>query len=200
MSEKAHIERFNKDYYERYYLNRATRVATPGYYKRLAKFLAAYSGFLEVPVLRVLDLGCGIGGLKAPLQEEFKSVDYVGVEYSQHACEKYGWEQGCASSYSSPQAYDLVICHDVLQYLDGERADAALRNFARLTTKILYFSVLTKEDWHHHVDQHLTDDDVSLRPASWYRKRLVKKFRNLGGGVYLDRKNEAVVYTLEGEP
>lgn len=199
MSKDLGPERFDNDYYQRYYLNKATRVANPNYYKRLAKFLAAYSAYLGVSVARILDLGCGVGGLQAPLLQEFKKVHYSGIEHSRHACEKYGWEYACASSFSAPQAFDLVICHDVLQYLDAERADKALCNFAQLTNKILYFSVLTKEDWRDHVDQHLTDDNVFLRPASWYRKRLGKQFKNLGGGVYLERGNEAVVYALEGE-
>jgi len=199
MSKEKGQERFNKDYYERYYFNRATRVATPSYYQRLASFLAAYSAYLDLSVVRILDLGCGVGGLKAPLKQEFKKAKYSGVEHSRHACEKYGWEHGCASSFSALESFDLVICHDVLQYLDADRADRALENFGQLTQKILYFSVLTKEDWRDHVDQHLTDDDVFLRPASWYRKRLSKQFRNLGGGFYLDRGTDAVVYTLEGE-
>ena len=199
MTENDGHQRFDEHYYERYYLNKATRVATPGYYKRLARFLAAYSDYLGIRVNRILDLGCGVGGLKLPLLQEFNKAKYVGVERSQHACEKYGWQPGCASDFSPPAPFDLVICHDVLQYLDTELAERALENFNRLTKKMLYFSVLTKEDWRDHVDQHLTDDKVFLRSASWYRKRLSKGFRNLGGGLYLERDNDAVVYALEGE-
>lgn len=199
MSEKPGEERFGQSYYDRYYLNKATRVATPAYYRRLATFLAAYSAYLDIRVNRVLDIGCGVGGLKSPLLAAFSRAEYVGIEHSQHACAKYGWQNGCASTYHSPKSFDLVICHDVLQYLDAELADKALANFGSLTNKILYFSVLTKEDWRDHVDQHLTDNEVFLRPANWYRKRLSKRFRNLGGGVYLERDNEAVVYALEGE-
>ncbi len=200
MSEKEGEQRFDHGYYERYYLNKATRVATPAYYRRLATFLAAYCAYLDVRVSKILDIGCGVGGLKAPSLEAFPKATYVGIERSHHACEQYGWQSGCASTFSSAEPFDLVICHDVLQYLDADLADKALTNFGTLTNKILCFSVLTKEDWRDHVDQHLTDDKVFLRPASWYRKRLSKRFRNLGGGVYLERKNEAVVYALEGEP
>ncbi|MGR8947960.1 MAG: class I SAM-dependent methyltransferase [Gammaproteobacteria bacterium] len=192
------LRNFDAAYYQRYYLNPRTRVADPDYYQRLAGFVAAYCRLLDVRVKSILDLGCGTGAMQKPLLTEFRGASYQGIEFSAYACEQYGWTQGCASNYSTGSAFDLVVCHDVLQYLDDEAAAAALLNFAELTHSILYFSVLTREDWEINVDQDLTDDAVHLRTASWYRKRLKNQFKNLGGGVYLALDNDAVVYALEG--
>ncbi|MEM7466619.1 MAG: class I SAM-dependent methyltransferase [Pseudomonadota bacterium] len=190
-------QHFSAEYYQRYYLDGATRVADPKYFKRLASFIGAYARLLDLKIGSIVDLGCGTGTLKKPLLGEFSRVTYAGVELSAYACERYGWQQACASTYETDSAIDLLICHDVLQYLDDELAASALRNFAALTGQLLYFSVLTKEDWQLHVDQHLTDGDVFLREANWYRKRLKNAFKNLGGGMYLARGSEAVVYALE---
>ena len=190
--------KFDSAYYRRYYLNPRTRVADPEYYDRLAQFVAAYCDLLDVKIRSILDIGCGTGALQKPLLQRFKRARYQGLEFSSYACEQYGWTQGCASNYGGDGAFDLVLCHDVLQYLDDKTAAAALTNFARLTRKVLYFSVLTDEDWQENVDQELTDDDVHLRAAGWYRRRLKNQFQNLGGGIYLKAGNDAVVYALEG--
>ena len=199
MSDNEHQERFDEDYYYRYYSDPSTRVSTPSYYRCVARFVAAYCDYIDIPVTRILDLGCGTGELKSPLEAEFRKATYLGVERSRHACEKYGWENDCASTFWAPEPFDLVVCHDVLQYLDDKLANVALANFSTLTSQALYFSVLTQEDWDHHVDQRLTDNDVFLRSADWYRKRLRKQFRNLGGGMYLLRSHDSVVYALEGD-
>ena len=191
--------RFDRAYYRRYYLDTHTRVAEPAYYRRLAKFIGAYSDLLDIPVRSMLDIGCGTGALQKPLSAQFKRADYVGIDDSAYACEQYGWIKACASDFVSDRRFDLVICHDVMQYLNDANALKAIKNFARLSTKLVYFSVLTKEDWRRNVDQRLTDGEVFLRPANWYRRLLKSNFRNLGGGLYLANNSDAVVYALEAD-
>ncbi len=190
--------KFDAGYYRRYYVNPRTRVADPDYYTRLAQYIGAYCRLLHISVRSILDVGCGTGTLQKPLEREFKGARYEGLEFSTYACEQYGWTQGCASNYAPNRSFDLVLCHDVLQYLDDKKAAAALTNFGRLSGQVLYFSVLTEEDWQTNVEQALTDDNVHLRNANWYRRRLKNRFQNLGGGVYLKVGNDAVVYALEG--
>ena len=80
---------------------------------------------------------------------------------------------------------DLVVCYDVLQYLDDREAARAIANFKRLTRAALYVSALTREDWREHCDRTLTDRAVHLRAGDWYRRRLARDFRYLGFGVWL---------------
>ncbi len=187
---------FDEAYYERYYIKRATRVAEPGYFARIARFIDAYCDVLEIDVRSMLDLGCGIGSLKTPLERCFPRASYTGVDISPYVCSKYGWELAAVDDYRGDAA-DLVVCHVVLQYLRPGAAKAAINNLARHCEEVLYFSVLTREDWELNCDKSRTDADVYLRDASWYRKKLSRHFRNLGGGLYLSRSSEIAVYALE---
>jgi len=188
---------FDKDYYARYYKDRNTRVAEPSYFDSLARFLAGYSELLGFKVRSIVDLGCGIGTLKKPLRKRFPKATYTGVDISAYACEKYGWELSSVSDYSPAQTFDLVICHDVVQYLGDKDAKSAIRNFSDLCVGMLYFSVLTEEDYLENCDKSRTDSMVSLRAADWYRPKLKRYFRNLGGGAYVSREVDVALYALE---
>ena len=188
--------RFDAAYYRRYYVNRTSRVADAAYFDGVGRFIAAYANLLALDVRSILDLGCGIGAFRKPLERRFRRARYVGVEASDYACGKYGWEHGSVVDYDGGP-FDLVVCHDVLQYLSPAAANAAIANLDQLCASVLFFGVLTREDWEENCDQSRTDGDVRLRRAAWYRTRLRRYFLNLGGGFYLSRKSDAVVYALE---
>ena len=92
---------------------------------------------------------------------------------------------------------DLVICYDVLQYLDDRAAARAITNLARLSRAALYVSALTREDWRDNCDRSLTDRAVHLRPGEWYRKRLKRWFRYVGMGVWLKKDVTALLWDME---
>jgi trans-aconitate methyltransferase len=148
-------------------------------------------------VRRVLDAGCGLGHLRAPVRERFPRARYVGLEASDYLCRRYGWTRGSVADYAPRQPFDLVFCHDVLQYLDDRSAARALANLARLCRGALYFSVLTAEDWRRNADRARTDSAVRLRPAAWYRARLVRHFRPLGAGLLARRGFDPLLWELE---
>ena len=62
---------------------------------------------------------------------------------------------------------------------------------------MLYFSVLTEEDYLENCDKSRTDSIVNLRAANWYRPKLSRYFRNLGGGAYASREVDVALYALE---
>lgn len=190
------IPEFDKAYYDRFYVRRSTRVAEPAYFTHIARFIKAYCDLIEADVRSVLDLGSGIGTLQKPLAESFPQASYTGVDISPYVCAKFGWEQAAVDEYRGDPA-DLVVCHDVLQYLDAGAAKAAIRNLAEHCNEVLYFGVLTQEDWELNCDQSRTDSAVYLRDTSWYRSRLSRYFRNLGGGLYLNRASGIAVYALD---
>jgi SAM-dependent methyltransferase len=188
---------FNASYYHKYYQDPATRVGEPETWRSLTDFLFAYLKYLEVPVERVLDLGCGIGLWREEVLRHHPSAKYVGVEKSLHACRKYGWKYGSVTSFRSKQPFDLVICHEVMQYLDDAEAEAAIENLAVLARSALYLKALTIRDWQQNCDQEKTDGGVYLRTAAWYRKRLKRHFLACGGGLFLAKDTPAVLYELE---
>ena len=188
---------FDADFYQRYYVDPDTRVASRADTVRLGRFICGFTAYLGFTVKRVLDAGCGLGHLRGPVREFFPRARYVGLETSEYLCRRYGWKRESIADYAPKQPFDLVFCHDVLQYLPEREAISALANLARLSRGALYFSVLTAEDWRRNADRSKTDSGVHLRPADWYRRRLLRRFRPLGGGLLVRRGFDPLLWELE---
>ncbi len=189
-------ERFDKSYYDRFYRNPETRAVTPAASRRQAAFLAAYLKHLEVPVRRILDVGCGTGATLRALGKHFPKAVTQGVEVSAYLCKRYGWQQGSVIDYQTDRPFDLVVCHDVLAYLDAADCARAIGNLAQLSRAAACLGILTADDAERY-DPNRTDPEQHLRPASWYRKRLRPHFVNVGGGLYLKRPPEVTVWAME---
>lgn len=197
MSRERRESRFDEAFFARYYGDPETRVADAEGMASLADLIAATTRYAGIRVRRILDAGCGIGLLREPLLRHFPKAKYTGLEYSPYLCERYGWTRGSLSDYASREAFDLVVCHDVLQYLDDRTAAKAIANLRPLARGTLYFSALTRADWRRAADQSRTDRDVHLRTADWYRTRLRRGFRHLGFGLHLVRDCRPVEWELE---
>ncbi len=197
MTTKRSVEpSFDAKYYDRYYRNPGTRATTPQAVRRQAAFVASLLRHIEIPVRRVLDIGCGLGWMLQSLQNEFPKARCTGVEYSEHLCSKNGWTRGSVVDFAARTPFDLVVCHDVLPSLDDKACRAAIANLATLCRGALYLGVLTAEDWDH-CDRARTDPDVFLRPAKWYRKQLDRNFQSIGGGVFIRKPLPITLWALE---
>ncbi len=188
---------FDAGFYRRYYVDPRTRVASREDAVRLGRFVCGYAAYLGFAVRRVLDAGCGLGHFRAPVRQAFPKARYVGLETSDYLCRRFGWLNESVSDYAPKEPFDLVFCHDVLQYLDDRSAVRALSNLGRLSRGALYFSVLTAEDWRRNADRARTDSGVRLRPAAWYQTRLRRHFRHLGGGFLVRRGFDPLLWELE---
>jgi 2-polyprenyl-3-methyl-5-hydroxy-6-metoxy-1,4-benzoquinol methylase len=189
---------FDRDYYERFYYNPRTAVTTRQEMQGRAHLIAAFAEHTGLPVRRVLDAGCGTGMLRAPLLRRLPAgAQYTGLETSEYLCKRYGWEHGEIQDYRSSTPFDLVICYDVLQYLDARTAAGTLAHFAKLCRGILYFSALTKLDWQFNCDTDRTDADVHLRTGQWYRKHLRQNFSEAGAGFWLRKGAPLTLWELE---
>ena len=188
--------RFDKAYYDRFYRDPTTRCASVQDARVQADFLAGYLRYLEVPVHEIVDIGCGLGRLLGALGKHFRRARAAGVEGSEYLCRAYGWQRATLPDYAPPHAFDLVICQDVLAYLDAIDAAAAIGTLGRVTRKALFFGALTTEDLAL-CDEARTDTNVYLRPAAWYRRRLGREFEPVGGGLWLKKPVNAVIWTLD---
>ena len=188
--------RFDKDYYQRFYFDSRTAVVSRAEMNARGKLIGAYADHIGLPVRRMLDAGCGIGLLRAPLQRAFPRATYTGLEYSEYLCERFGWVQGSLSTYAD-DPFDLVVCYDVLQYLDDYTAARAVANLARLTRGVLYLSALTARDWRDNCDRTRTDRDVHLRDADWYGRRLRRYFKPSGVGFWVRRGSPLTTWEME---
>lgn len=189
--------RFDAAYYRRHYENRRTAVTSRHEMLRRGAFIGAFVCYLDLPVRTILDAGCGLGWLRRPLLAAFPRARYTGLEASEYLCRRYGWLRGSLASHHPGSPYDLVVCYDVLQYLDDHEASRAMANLTRLTRRALYFSALTQEDWDLHCDQLRTEGEVHIRPASWYLARLEGRFDAVGCGLFLRHGIDVALWAIE---
>jgi 2-polyprenyl-3-methyl-5-hydroxy-6-metoxy-1,4-benzoquinol methylase len=189
--------RFDREYYRRYYFDARTAVASRAEMRARARLIAAMTQHAGLPVRRILEAGCGTGLLARALRTLLPRAQYVGLEASAYLCRRYGWRAGRIEEYRAREPYDLVICYDVLQYLERRAAARALANFARLCRGVLYFSALTRYDLAHNADPERTDAQVHLRSARWYRQRLRRDFSEAGLGFWLRRGAPLALWELE---
>jgi 2-polyprenyl-3-methyl-5-hydroxy-6-metoxy-1,4-benzoquinol methylase len=187
---------FDKAYYDRFYRDPKTRAVTPAAARRQAAFIAAYLRHLELPANRILDVGCGVGMALRALGRQFPQAQIHGVEFSPYLCERYGWEPGSVVDYRATKPFDLVVCNDVLAYLETGACTAAIDNLARLCGGALFLGILTADDEDLY-DPQRTDPRQHLRPAAWYRRRLQRHFVSVGGGLFLKRPLAVTVWTLD---
>jgi trans-aconitate methyltransferase len=188
---------FGADYFRKFYFNPRTRVVTAAEMHNRAALIAAILKHAELPTRRILDAGCGVGLLKKPFAQVLPRAKYTGLEFSAYLCRRHGWIQGSVADYVAKQPFDLVVCYDVLQYLDDSDAARALDNLSALSRAAVYVSALTREDWRNNCDRSLSDGAVHLRSGDWYRRRLRKSFNYLGFGVWLRREVSAILWDLE---
>lgn len=197
------IRRFDRAYYDRFYRDPSTRVSDLGAVRKLARLVAAWTDYLEVPVRHILDVGCGLGHWRTAARTLWPRARWHGVEFSEHLCRRHGWTQGSIVDFDplatlGRATFDLVICQGVLQYLDDRDAATALRNLARWSHGAMYFEALTRQDWERHCDRTRTDGAVHLRTGAWYRRRLTRDFQDCGGCVFVNRRAGCVLFELEG--
>jgi trans-aconitate methyltransferase len=188
---------FDSAYFRQYYFDRATRVTTAADMRCRAQLIAAILRHADMPVRSILDAGCGIGLLRKAFAEAIPRARYVGLEASDYLCGRYQWTQGSIVDFAPRSASDLVVCYDVLQYLDDRDAARAIANLAKLSRAALYVSALTREDWRANCDRTRTDGAVHLRSGDWYRRRLRRRFNYLGFGVWLRKDVSAILWDLE---
>jgi SAM-dependent methyltransferase len=191
------MTRFGADFYQRFYMSPRTRVTTRDEMTRRAGLIAAVVKQLEIPVHRILDAGCGLGWMRGGLARAFPKARYVGLEVSEHLCDRYGWVQGSLATFRPRARFDLIICYDVMQYMSDAEAVRALTNLGRLCRGALYFHAPTVEDWRRNADRTCSDAQIRLRATQWYRARLARNFRHAGCGVYVRRGVPVMQWELE---
>ncbi|HEX9473145.1 MAG TPA: class I SAM-dependent methyltransferase [Steroidobacteraceae bacterium] len=189
---------FDKAYYQRFYHDPRTAVTSRAEMRARADLIAASVNYLGLPVKRILDAGCGVGLMRAPLLRRLPGARYTGLEFSAYLCRRYGWQQGTLQTLTARIRYELVICYDVLQYLNTVEARAAIAGLGRVCRGALYFGALTRGDWRENCDQSRTQRTPWMRSAAWYRRELARDFAPLGCGMWLRRGAPVTLWDLDG--
>ena len=188
-------QRFDAAYYRRFYgpksVHDRRRIGL------LAEGVLALAAWWKMPVRSVLDVGAGKGYWRDWLVDERPSVRYHGIDVSEFACRRYGHEQADLATWQPSRTYDLVVCQSMLQYLDDRAAAAAIDSLGAACRGLLWLEVPTLADRIGVIDHEATDLDVHWRTGAWYRKRLTRHFRQIGGGLWRSSQSPAVFFELE---
>src|SRR3984957_8926074 len=123
---------FDSAYFRKYYFDPATRVTSAAEMRRRAQLIADVVRQAGIPVRSILDAGCGVGLLRKPFAAALPRARYQGLEASEYLCARYRWTQGSVVDFAPRTPSDLVICYDVLQYLDDCADARAIANLAQL--------------------------------------------------------------------
>ncbi len=97
-------------------------------------------------VQTVLDAGCGDGVITNALPE---SLDVTGLDMSRVALARLMRPSVVGNVLDLPFAdssFDLVMCNDVLEHLDGQQRSAAVAELTRVARDYLLVSVPYRED------------------------------------------------------
>jgi len=147
-------KQYDAAYYQRWYRNPHTRVTSDRSLDRKVHLaLSAAEYMLGRHVRTVLDIGCGEGRWYPALKQVRRGIEYVGVESSEYALEKFGKRRnirrgsfGSFRSLGLQGPFDLIVCADVLQYVTTPDLRVGLREIRRLLGGVAYIEAYAKED------------------------------------------------------
>ncbi|MFN8582537.1 MAG: class I SAM-dependent methyltransferase [Gemmatimonadaceae bacterium] len=164
---------YDKAYFDKWYRHPKHRVKSPGDIARQLRFIVSATEYLfEQPVRRVLDVGCGEGNWRPPLQRIRPGATYWGVDASAYAVARWGRRRniqlgtfGTLASLALPGTFDLVLCCGVLMYVAPDELRSGLTAIRALASGVCYFEVFTS------ADSATGDFDArAMRPPSWWRR------------------------------
>jgi len=168
-------KRYDRAYFDKWY--RDERVNSPAEVRRkvvLAVAVAEY--FLQRSIRSVLDIGCGEGQWLLHIRALRPRVRYLGLDPSAYVVRQFGASRnirrasfGELPSLKLKGTFDLVVCSDVLHYVDDSEVRPGLAEIVRLCEGVAFLEVLTKED-------EIVGDLEGLisRPSAWYRKAFAR--------------------------
>ena len=162
------MKRYDRAYFDKWY--RRVRVHSTGEMQRkVAMAVSVCEYFLRRRIRNVLDVGCGEGAWFPHLRTLRPRISYLGFDPSDYVVERFGStrcvRKGSFGELNVDRRYDLVICSDVLHYLNEREIKRGLPALVRATGGLAFLEVLTSEE------EIVGDlDELIRRPRSWYRR------------------------------
>jgi len=167
-------KRYDRAYFDRWYRGRSPIVSAQELRRKVELAVALAEHFLRHPLRNVIDLGCGEGSWLPHLASLRPRVRYAGYDPSEYTVAEFGDSRnvrhgsfGQLADLRIRERFDLLVCADVLHYLDEDEIAQGLPPAVRLMRGAAFFEVITSEDA-------VRGDLAGLkrRPAAWYRERL----------------------------
>jgi len=192
---------YDRQYFDRWYREDAAGIGRTALLRRkVALAVAMAEHYLGRPLRSVLDVGCGEGAWRAPLLKLRPGLDYLGVDSSDYAVARYGAKRnlrlaqfGRLGELRFGAPVDLLVCADVLHYLNAAELQRGLSGFAELCSGVAYIEVYCKGD-PVEGDEH----GFVQRSAAFYRRAIARAgFTACGSNGYLSQSLAADAVALE---
>ncbi|HKG94404.1 MAG TPA: methyltransferase domain-containing protein [Gemmatimonadaceae bacterium] len=195
------MKRYDRAYFDRWYRDPRTRVKSGSDVARKARMALGVAEYvLGRPVRTVLDVGAGEAPWRTVLRSERPGIEYTGVDSSPYVVRRFGarrnillGEIGRLDELELEGPFDLVVCCDVLNYLETGELRRGLEHVRTLMGGVAYLELFTSADemegdlrhWHY-------------RPTAYYR-RLFDRLRlvRCGPHSYVGEALASQMTTLE---
>jgi SAM-dependent methyltransferase len=173
------MKRYDRAYFDRWYRNAGTRIRTDGELRfKVGLVVAVAELVLGRAVRNVLDVGCGEARWLPELKRIRPAIRYTGLDTSRYALERFGKTRniregsfGSLPDQSFRGELDVIVCADVMHYLDEDELRRGLGAIPSILRGVAYFDIATREDEPEGDLTHWKD-----RSAAWYRRQ----FRAVG--------------------
>lgn len=190
-------DRFDAEYYDRFYERRATRVQGKLDVARHCRGVLEVARWLGIEIESVAEVGAGTGLWRDWFAKRRPGVRYVSTEASPYACKRYGHQRLDITKKPLRGRYDLVVCQGVLPYVPAGDLSKAIDHLGAMSKGLLFLECQTSRDLACAVDLQLSDPELAARPASVYLEALERHFLMLGLGLWASRRSDLVLYQLE---
>jgi SAM-dependent methyltransferase len=148
------MKEYDREYYRRWYRDPSTRIGTAETTRRKASLAVSAAEFmLTRPIESVLDVGCGDGLWLAAIKKLRPRIKYVGVDPSEYVVQRLSRRHemrlgtlGDLARLKFRKPFDLIVCADVIQYVENEDLGRGLAEIRRLTGGVAYIEAFTVED------------------------------------------------------
>ena len=148
------MKRYDRAYFDRWYRGSGTRIRSRAELERRVRMVIGIAEhLLDRPVRSVLDVGCGEAAWQPVIRRLRPSARYQGLDPSAYVVRRFGARRNIrlgrfadlgAATLAGP--YDLVLCTDVLHYLDADEIARGLTELPALAGGVAYLAVLTPAD------------------------------------------------------
>ena len=148
------MKSYDQSYFDHFYRHPTERVATRASLERKVRMAVGVAEFMLGRRIRsVLDVGCGEAPWYPVVRRMRRDARYVGVDSSDYVLERFGAARnirrgslGELGAMRLPKRVDLIVCADVLQYVETREVERGLRAIRELLGGVAYVEAFTAED------------------------------------------------------